>query len=491
MKVAGMNVAFRVDASSLIGTGHFVRCLTLASELKRRGANTLIVSRDLPAHLREMLLAGQHGFAALAQAPLLDADETLEALSGSRWDWLVVDHYGLDAAWETRARRGAARVAVIDDIANRRHDCDLLLDQNLQAEGAARYAGKVPPSCVLLLGPRFVLLREEFRILHERVQPREAAVTRILIFFGGMDAANHTARAVDAVAALGLRGVHVDVVAGRRHPRVDELRDECARAGFSYHVQTERMAELIAAADLAIGAGGTAVWERCCLGLPQLAIRTAENQREQLAAAAAAGLAYVPDPADDVAALIRRHVGALLENQALRHLMARIGMRTVDGRGASRVAAAMGSSGIEVRVATAADSRKLHEWRNDPAVRAVSRTTAPIDWDTHQRWLESVLKAPDRSLLIGERQDTPVGVVRFDMRDSEAQISIYLVPGDHPPGEGRSLLESAERWLAARRPDVTRFGAEVIAGNARSEGLFLGSGYRLDSTRYVKRIDGR
>ncbi len=486
-----MNVAFRVDASSLIGTGHFVRCLTLAAELKRRGAKTLVVSRDLPEHLRDMVSAGAHGFAALAQAPSQDADETVEAMSGSHWDWLVVDHYGLDAAWETQARRGAARVAVIDDIADRCHDCDLLLDQNLQAEGAARYAGKVPSSCVSLLGPRFVLLREEFRILHERVQPRDAAVAKILIFFGGMDAANHTTGAVEAVATLGLRGVHVDVVVGRRHPRVDELRDECSRAGFSYHVQTERMAELIAAADLAIGAGGTAVWERCCLGLPQLAIRTAENQREQLATAAAVGLAYVPESADDVAGLIRRHTAALLENRPLRQLMSRVGMRTVDGRGALRVAAAMGSSGIEVRIATPADSSKLHEWRNDPAVRAVSRATAPIDWATHQRWLESVLKAPDRVLLIGERQDAPVGVVRFDVRDSEALISIYLVPGDHPPGEGRSLLESAERWLAAHRPDVTRFGAEVLAGNARSEGLFLGSGYRADSTRYVKRIDRR
>lgn len=483
-----MNVAFRVDASPLIGTGHFVRCLTLAAELKRRGATTLIVSRDLPDHLREILSAGQHDFRPLAHAMERDADETLDALTGTRWDWLVIDHYGLDARWETRMRDGEARLAVIDDIA-RRHDCDLLVDQNLQAE--ARYEGKLPTSCLSLLGPRFALLREEFRILHERVQPRDAAVSRILIFFGGMDANNHTARAVEAVAGLGLRGVHVDVVVGRRHPRVDELREACSLAGFSYHVQTERMAELVAAADLAVGAGGIAVWERCCLGLPQLAIRTAENQSEQLAAAGAAGLAYVPESTDDVAALIRRHVAALLDNRPLLHLMSRTGMRAVDGRGALRVAAAMGASGIEVRVATEADSRKLYEWRNDPAVRSVSRTTAPIDWDTHRRWLESVLLAPDRSLLIGERQDTPVGVVRFDMRGSEAKVSIYLVPGNHPPGEGRCLLEGAERWLAAQRPEVTRVEAEVLAGNKRSERLFLGSGYRPDLTRYVKRIDGR
>lgn len=167
------------------------------------------------------------------------------------------------------------------------------------------------------------------------------------------------------------------------------------------------------------------------------------------------------------------------------------GMQAVDGRGTARVASAMGSSGVEVRVATAADSSKLYEWRNNPAVRAVSRTTAPIDWDTHQRWLASVLNAADRSLLIGERRGSPVGVVRFDMHDSEAEISIYLVPGDHPPGEGGHLLASAERWLTTYRPEVIRIRAQVLAGNTRSERLFLGSGYRAESARYVKRIGGR
>jgi UDP-2,4-diacetamido-2,4,6-trideoxy-beta-L-altropyranose hydrolase len=486
-----MNAAFRVDASPRIGTGHFVRCLALADELQRRGTRTLIISRDLPGHLQETLSARRHGFVQMVRSPANDSEETLEALSGSRWDWLVVDHYGLDADWEGKVRRGVAKVAVIDDTADRRHDCDLLVDQNLQGEGSARYEGKIPPSCVPLLGPRFALLREEFRLQRARARVRDAAPERILIFFGGMDSGDHTGRAVEAMASLGLHGVHVDVVVGRRHPRVDELSVECSRAGFSYHVQTERMAELMAATDLALGAGGIAVWERCCLGVPQLVIQTAENQREQLAAAAAAGLAYVPQCTDEVGACLRRHTAALLENRPLMQLMSREGMRAVDGRGASRVAAAMGSSGVEVRVATAADSRKLHEWRNNPAVRAASRSSAPIDWDTHHRWLESVLSAPDRALLIGERQGTPVGVVRFDLRGSEAQISIYLVPGEHPPGEGRCLLESAEQWLAAHRPRVTGVGAEVLAGNTRSERLFLGSGYRVDSTRYVKRIGGR
>jgi RimJ/RimL family protein N-acetyltransferase len=117
--------------------------------------------------------------------------------------------------------------------------------------------------------------------------------------------------------------------------------------------------------------------------------------------------------------------------------------------------------------------------------------TEPIDWNTHQDWLASVLNAPTKSLLIGQREGSPVGVVRFDTAGADAEISIYLVPGLHPPGEGRSLLQSAERWLTSNRPEVDRICAHVLAGNERSGRLFLGAGYQADSSIYSKRLGGR
>jgi len=502
-----VNIAFRVDASAQIGTGHFMRCLTLADTLSRFGIGLRFVSRHMPPHFRDQLSARGYEFAdigsvgdasgpagAVGHARWLgtsqaeDAGGAIRALSDRLWDWLVVDHYALDAEWETMLRPAARKIACIDDIADRSHDCDLLLDQNHFTDMATRYDGKVPAHCQMLLGPRYALLRGEFAELHARSEPRSGAVKRLLVFFGGVDAEDATGTAVEALAGLHGSGVHVDVVIGRTHPAGSRLAAQCMQHGFELHVQTERMAELMAAADLAVGAGGTAVWERCCLGLPAIVVALAANQRRQVADAAREGLLYAPDVEDGVGPLLARHARTLIENGALRSVISRIGLQAVDGEGASRVARRMGCRGIELRPALAADSRNIFEWRNDPAVRAVSRSSDIIDWGVHQRWFAATLNATDGLLLVGERAGSAVGVVRFDMSGHEAEISIYLVPGAHPKGEGSELLLAAEAWLADNHSRVTQIRAHVLGDNQRSHALFLGAAYRAESTSYLKRL---
>lgn len=497
-------IAFRTDATSQIGTGHFMRCLTLADGLKQRGAHIRFVSRELPVHLRDMLaekgmelasldrsinssptheLAHSHWLCA---SQTQDAQDTILALSGQSWDWLIVDHYALDARWESALRRTAKQIMAIDDIADRQHDCDLLLDQNFYADMDTRYAGKVPAYCRLLLGPRYALLRDEFRQLREQVKPRPGPVKRILIFFGGVDADNYTGRALDVLVNIGIPDLHVDVVIGAQHPFREQLEFTCAEHGFFCHVQTKRMAELMAAADLAIGAGGSATWERCCLGLTTLTICAADNQRKQIADAATEGLLYAPELKDELIPVIKRHMSALMENGNLRQVISSNGMKAVDGCGVLRVIGNLGCSGIEIRAARYDDAQKLFEWRNHPTIRAVSRSTDMIDWESHQRWFASVLSAPDRLLLIGQREGLPVGVVRFDIRGDTAEVSIYLVPDIQLAGQGRELLQSAERWFAANRPSVYKVCAHVVGGNERSQRLFLGAGYQVESTCYSK-----
>ena len=291
-----MRIAFRTDATDQIGTGHFMRCLTLAVALKLRGAQIRFVSRDLPAHLCDMLVTQKLEFVSLsdeateAQAGGLahshwlgasqaqDAHATIHALSDQLWDWLVVDHYALDARWESALGGSVKQIMVIDDIADRKHDCDVLLDQNFYADMQTRYTGKVPVHCQLLVGPLYALLRDEFRQLHEQIKPRSRLVKRVLVFFGGVDADNYTGHAIEALSEINISDLHVDVVIGAQHPRSAEIEMTCAAQGFVCHVQTNRMAELMAAADLAIGAGGSASWERCCLGLPTLLVALADNQ---------------------------------------------------------------------------------------------------------------------------------------------------------------------------------------------------------------------
>lgn len=291
-----MRVAIRVDVSSQIGTGHFMRCLTLADALKQRGAQIRFVSRLMPEYLRDMLAEKGHEFRQLdsksdkeavgnlphvhwlSTSQHADAQDSIRALSGQDRDWLVVDHYALDADWESALRSSAKNILAIDDVADRRHDCDVLLDQNFYADMGTRYVDKVPVHCQLLLGPRYALLRDEFRQLREQVQPRSGVVKRILIFFGGVDTGNYTAIAIEALTGIGIDDLQVDVVIGAQHPHRKDIESVCVEQGFACHVQTSRMAELMAAADLAIGAAGAANWERCCMGLPCIVGAVAQNQ---------------------------------------------------------------------------------------------------------------------------------------------------------------------------------------------------------------------
>lgn len=355
------HIAFRTDATSQIGTGHFMRCLTLADALKRQGATIRFVSRNLPAHLGEMLEAKGMDFVALPNevagepsgdiahsqwlgaSQAQDAHATGQALSDKQWDWIVVDHYALDARWEGAVRASTKKILVIDDIADRQHDCDVLLDQNYYSDMHSRYDGKVSAHCVQLLGPRYALLRDEFRQLRAQVKPRSGEVKKILVFFGGVDADNYTGRALEALAALKTSKLKVGVVIGAQHPYRDQIKQTCIEQGYECHVQTNRMAELMAEADMAIGAGGSASWERCCLGLPTLLMTLAENQvgiakaLHSIGACAYLGTSGIVNSSD-----IQRAIHIMLDMNNQREMISRHAFSLVDGMGVDRVRQELG-----------------------------------------------------------------------------------------------------------------------------------------------------
>jgi len=415
-----------------------------------------------------------------------DAQATVQALADHLWDWIIVDHYALDGRWESAVRASAKQLIVIDDLADRQHDCDVLLDQNFYADMQTRYVDKVPEHCQLLLGPRYALLRDEFRVLREHVKPRTGAVKNILVFFGGVDAGNYTELTLLALTGITHEELCVDVVIGAQHPCREKIQATCATHGYVCHVQTAHMAELMAKADLAIGAGGSATWERCCLGLPTLSFCVASNQRRQIEDAAEEGLLYAPSNDGDLMGVLKRHILALLENKTLLKHISTTAMSIVDGRGVIRVTSILSASGIEMRKASVSDSLKLFEWRNHPTIRSVSRSSGPIAWESHHLWLTTVLADKDRELLIGYLENEPVGVVRFDKEEDAAEVSIYLVPESGFIGQGRSLLSSAEQWLKENRSDIKRIRANVLDGNEPSKRLFLGANYRLETISYLK-----
>ncbi len=291
----------RTDASTTIGHGHVMRCLTLASALRERGAEVSFVCRNHDGHLCDLieergfvvsrLPAPKAGLQAedapayvawLGSSEQEDAEQThavIEA-SGAKPHWLVVDHYAIGRRWESALRTSAERIMVIDDLADRLHDCDLLLDQNLVAQMHTRYADKVPAGCRMLLGPEYALLQPIYTELHDRMPPREGPIRRILIFFGGTDCDNLTGRTLAAFLRLNRPDIDVDVVITASGPHAAAIRQQVAgHANIHVHSSLPTLAPLIAKADLAVGAGGATSWERLCLGLPSVVVTLAENQK--------------------------------------------------------------------------------------------------------------------------------------------------------------------------------------------------------------------
>lgn len=476
-----MQVAFRVDASRTIGAGHLMRCATLADELRRAGAEVRFFSRPLAGHYGDWLAERGLAVTWLAAGAEADGEEdaraTLMAAAGAQFDWLVVDHYDLDRRAHRTLRAIARRVLVIDDLADREHDCELLLDQNLGGP-ADRYRPLLPPHARCLLGPRYALLRPAFAELRAQRPARSGEVRRLVVCFGGADPADHTAAALQALAAFVARLERVDVFAGAAYAHRPALADRCAALGARVvlHPPHADPAPALAQADLALGAGGTMNWERACLGVPTLAFGIADNQvavlGELLAGGHLLGEAEMLRPAP---ARIAAWLEVALHSPALLAGLAERSRALVDGEGARRVAAELlTGEALSFRAATVEDSQRLHAWRNAPGVRAASLDPREISVDAHQSWLSACLADPRRVLLIAESAGRPEGVVRFDLGEREAFISVYRVPGS--TGRQR-LVAEATAWFHAHHPDRPRIVAEVRSDNPASRAVFLAAGY--------------
>lgn len=280
-----MKILIRVDSSVDIGSGHVMRCMTLADRLIEQGSEVGFICRDLPGSLVDVIMSRGYPcvqFQAEDYDVNSDVSATLSAIRNTYMgevDWLIVDHYGLDVEWEVRIRPYVGMILAIDDLANRPHECDLLLDQNFYLGMESRYTGLVSEKTMCLLGPAYLLLRPEFAKVRKGLRCRSGIVRNILVFFGGSDPTNQTRCVLDGIDALQLTNVRVDVVVGSANPHRESIQEFCNfRKWAQYYCQVSNMAELIIAADLGVGAGGAAMWERCALGLPTLTTTFAENQ---------------------------------------------------------------------------------------------------------------------------------------------------------------------------------------------------------------------
>lgn len=509
--MSAVNIVFRTDASAQMGTGHLMRCLTLASELRERGAASLFVCRHLPSSMATQLEQQGHQLrrlTSLAQpiaedCPLAhadwlgtswcaDAEEARDAIAGLAFvpDWLVVDHYALDARWERALRPSAKRILVIDDLGDRMHDCDCLLDQNMHSMPAARYQGKVGDTCRLLLGPRYALLRPEFAAVRMKRQGRHGAPRRVLVFMGGIDSANATQTVVRGVLALSAENLELEIVTTDANPNLAALHVEFGvLPNVGITVDAHDMAQRIAAADIAIGAGGGAMLERACLGLPTLTISIAENQE---AGAESLGLIgatlYLGRSIDVNAGSVRDAMSVLLMSATLRSSLAERAAALVDGKGAERVSRFLRGGTLALRPAVAADAGRVLTWRNDERTRRYSGDDTVIASDDHAKWFAAMLADDSRKMLIVEEEGIATGVLRYDIEGQVAAVSIFLVPGNQGQGLGNRILAAGEEWLSRACPAVRELEAVVREDNVASLSVFEATGFERNSVLLRKKV---
>jgi len=486
-----------------------MRCLSVAEFLRSQGDSCLFICRNHsgnriehikskgfdvlvlcePHAQKEKVRNDERSLRHAAWLPVnweTDARQTRSLLQKRSVDWLVVDHYALDERWESEMRPLCERILAIDDLADRHHDCDLLLDQSNHELPTSRYDAITPPGCIHLLGPEFCLLQAEYAELHPVARLREGQINRVLVYFGGADVENFTGRILDALL-FDFEQVHFDIVVDQNH---QSLKDICAaadgRPNTSLHVAIPTLAKLIMKADLAIGAAGTTSWERCCLALPTIAISIAENQKLVAKQLHAGG--FVNWLGDAGKLSIDEVLGPIKETlySGISKAWSKRCWELVDGRGVERLAfflTAGPESELEVRQATADDESRILEWANDPIVRQNAFNESEITKEGHTNWFRDVLTTPEKRkvFIVESRVGIPIGYVRFDHKDAGWEISYALDGKFRGLGLGRKLVWKGISRLQQDIKKTPVFG-RVKPSNVQSIKVFEGLEFR--------RIDG-
>jgi UDP-2,4-diacetamido-2,4,6-trideoxy-beta-L-altropyranose hydrolase len=357
-------IAFRVDASLQIGTGHVMRCLTLADAARESGAQCSFICRPHQGHLLELIserghralvlpaleIAGKFNHDGSAHAQWLginwakDAHDTQQVLSllmgKEQVDWLVVDHYALDMRWEQVLRPQTRRIMVIDDLADRPHSCDLLLDQNLGRKLGA-YHNLLKSETITLIGPQYALIRPEFVVLRSQSLARREAnqpLRRLIISMGGVDKDNATGQILVALQGCLLPSdLHITVVLGAQAPWRVQVQAQAKQTPWRTEVLVgvSNMALLMAESDLAIGAAGSTSWERCCLGLPTIQIVLAHNQEHIAQALSKVGAALMLS-SQEIATSLPKLIKSIIAHDRL-HTLAKACSSITQGDGAKLV----------------------------------------------------------------------------------------------------------------------------------------------------------
>ena len=484
-----MIVYFRTDASSYIGSGHVMRCITLAEELNNLGVSVVFITLNCQGNLNQYIR--NKGFKISPISTTIpdnfkdtnnskntgiwsneqlnkDAEETIRLLNKEKPNWLVIDHYSIDITWENRLRPYVEKIMVIDDLANRQHSCDLLLDQNY-THNRNRYSHLLNPSVTKLLGPQYALLRKEFTVDQPEFE-KNKLIENIFIFFGGSDPGNLTGITLKALTYCKINYSNIDVVIGSSNchkKEVTSLVEKLHKA--TLYEQVDNISDLMRKADISLGAGGTSTWERMVIGLPSIVVTIADNQVPSIKDLDKDNYLIWIGNANRVSkSIICNALSDAIQNyddlkemsQKGKKLVSRLGSRTV----AKILSTGPDKDTLFVRESVYSDYLLYWYWVNDPAVRNNSFKQQDIALKDHQVWFENCLDNPNTILLVIESNLSAIGQVRFDYFDSYYTIDYSISRQFRGFGLGRVVLSRAIDYLK-------KYGSFTLIGDIKESNL--------------------
>ena len=495
-----MLLLVRADAGPSIGTGHVMRTLALGQAWKRIGGSVVFVGGELPNGLISRIQAENFDVYKLdnSSCNLDDAKETADIASSLGADWIAIDGYRFDDAYQAILSRLDCRLMVIDDYQHANHEnADVIVNQNAYADPECY---RITSSARTLTGPSFALLRNEFTAtaveqsnLENSVEPQKQKhivkqARRILVTFGGEDADNWTLKTLGVLSSLNRKQLIVDCVVGAcyQHSAELEIFKKTANMSLRIHRNVDHMAALMHRVDIAISAGGSTCYELARCGVPTIVASIADNQIPVALALSARGVMISIDEVKtgattrnyDPMKRLTKSIRRLLNDYETRKTMSELGSKLVDGNGGHRIATQMASMLYTFRGARSEDAELLWQWRNDPEVRSVSFNQDVIPLESHRNWLAKRLAGTDSTIWIVEDQSqTPVGQIRFDHQEANTGvISIILDQAVRGRGLGTHLIKAGCQAFF----DSTQ-AREVIAqikpGNVASERAFRGAGF--------------
>ena len=543
-----MHIAFRVDSSTIIGYGHVMRCLTLAhafaqahfkqqsslsSKVKPRNDEHLLITflcRDHEGNINHLIpetnfklfilpmleqtLVTEQTNTWLGASFEQDAQECIEHLRDlPNIDLLVIDHYAIDHQWQQLLKPYYQKLLVIDDLANRKHVCDFLLDQTFNINHQA-YTLLVPANCHLFLGEKYILLREEFAILQSKaLQQRQAYIntlannkTNILVSMGGTDPNNLSQLALLAIEQIKVISPNISatLVISGQSKHLPLLTDFCRqRPWINIIINSQNMANLMLVADIAIGACGGTAWERCCLGLPCLTTINAHNQQviaNNLSKAdAIINLGWHEKITIDV---INTALHALLSDKKLYKKMSDACINVCDAKGANRIANKIvadllttsppNTAPITFRIATSNDCQLIYHWQSNKAIRKHFINPNTPTWEEHSQWYKACMLDSNRRLyLLDNHVGQTVGLLRLDKINKTNysvdtyEISILIAP----ESQGCGYAVNALKQLSTLTKSAL-YLATVATDNFPSHKAFSLAGFhKTSATTYQLNVE--